>query len=51
MYTNQMFERITQRPVPLGLERKKLKTTFQNRDHCGDTICKTTKKGECKKKY
>lgn len=68
-----MFERIllifrTQRPVPLQLGRwsvkscDELKTAFnsvyQNRDHCGDTICKTPKKAEeyteneeCKKKY
>lgn len=54
-----MFERIleifrTQRPVPLGRWSVKtcneLKTAFnsvyQNRDHCGDTICKTPKKAD-----
>jgi hypothetical protein len=44
----------TQRPTPLGRWSVKtcdeLKTAFnsvyQNRDHCGDTICKTPKKAD-----
>jgi hypothetical protein len=54
-----MFERIlkifrTQHPTPLGRWSVKtcdeLKTAFnsvyQNRDHCGDIICKTPKKAD-----
>lgn len=54
-----MFQRIIAlirgpTPIPLGRWRVKacdelktsLNTVYQNRDHCGDTICKTPKRAD-----